>query len=61
VITIPSITGVVYKRNDTGATVTGTTTVAGGAGASLIISAVPADGYSFVAGVDDDWLFTRTA
>lgn len=61
VITIPVVTGVVYKRADTNVTVTGTVTIAGGAGASLIIYAVPAAGYQFPAGTDDDWQFTRTA
>jgi len=61
VITIPAITGVIYKRADTNATVVGTTTIAGTTGANLIIYAIPAAGYQFPAGVDDDWLFTRTA
>jgi hypothetical protein len=61
VITIPSITGVVYKRADTNVTVTGTTTVAGTAGDDLIIYAIPASGYYFAPDVDTDWLFTRTA
>lgn len=60
VITIPSVTGVVYKRADTNATVTGTVTIAGGSGSSLIIYAIPAPGYKFPAGVDDDWLFTKS-
>jgi hypothetical protein len=61
VITIPSITGVVYKRADTNVTVTGTTTVAGTAGDDLIIYAIPAAGFYFPDDVDTDWLFTRTA
>lgn len=61
VITIPSVTGVVYRRADTNAVVTGTTTVAGGAGASLVIKAAPAAGYKFTANADDDWSFVRTA
>ena len=61
VITIPSTTGVVYKRGDTNATVVGTVTVPGGAGSSLVIYAVPANGYVFPNNIDDDWQFTRTA
>lgn len=62
VITIPSVTGVQYRRADTNAVVTGTTTIAGGVGASLIIRANPASGaYKFIANADDDWSFVRTA
>lgn len=62
VITIPTVTGVTYRRADTNAVVTGTTTIAGGAGASLIIRATPASGaYVFAANSDDDWSFVRTA
>jgi len=62
VITIPSVTGVTYRRADTNAIVTGTVTIAGGAGASLVIKAAPSSGsYKFTANADDDWSFTRTA
>jgi hypothetical protein len=62
VITIPVVAGVTYRRADTNAIVTGTTTVAGGVGASLIIRATPADGaHSFPDTADDDWSFVRTA
>lgn len=61
VITIPSVTGVQYRRGDTNAVVTGTVTIAGGAGASLIIYAVPTGAHNFPPGVDNDWQFTRTA
>ena len=61
VITIPNTTGVVYKRGDTNATVVGTVTVPGGSGSSLVIYAVPANGYVFPNNIDDDWQFTRTA
>jgi len=61
VITIPSVTGVVYKRADTNVTVTGTTTIAGTAGDGLIIYAIPATGYVFPGAVDTDWYFERTA
>ena len=62
VITIPVVTGVTYRRADTNAVVTGTVTISGGAGASLVIKAAPASGsYSFTPNSDDDWSFTRTA
>lgn len=62
VITIPTVTGVSYRRADTNAIVTGTVTIAGGAGASLIIYAVPSTGaYYLKPGTDDDWYFERTA
>jgi len=61
VITIPAITGVQYRRGDTNAVVTGTVTIAGGVGASLIIYAQPSNGYVFPSNVDTDWQFTRTA
>lgn len=59
VITIPSVTGVQYRRNDTGAVVTGTVTI-GTPGDSLVISARPAPGYVLSEFSDDDWSFTRT-
>lgn len=59
-ITIPTVTGVVYRRADTNAVVTGTVTIST-VGASLIIYAVPAAGYSFPAMTDTDWAFTRTS
>lgn len=59
VITIPTVTGVVYKRADTGATVTGTVTI-GTAGATLMIRAYPTSAsYEFGDMVDSDWSFTR--
>ena len=62
VITIPVVTGVTYRRADTNAVVTGTVTIAGGAGASLVIRATPASGaYKFTPQSDDDWAFVRTA
>lgn len=62
VITIPTVTGVTYRRADTNAVVTGTVTIAGGAGASLVIKAAPTNGtYKFTANADDDWSFVRTA
>jgi hypothetical protein len=62
VITIPTVTGVTYRRADTNAVVTGTVTIAGGAGASLVIKAAPTNGtYKFTPNADDDWSFVRTA
>lgn len=59
-ITIPTVTGVQYRRADTNAVVTGTVVI-GTPGATLIIRANPASGaYAFTAGSDDDWSFTRT-
>lgn len=60
VITIPTVTGVRYRRDDTNAIVTGTVTITT-PGDSLIITAEPVSGaYSFTAFSDDDWSFTRT-
>lgn len=60
VITIPTVTGVTYRRADTNAVVTGTVTIPT-AGQSLVIRATPASGaYKFAPNVDDDWSFTRT-
>lgn len=62
VITIPVVTGVTYRRTDTNAIVTGTTTIAGTTGASLVIRATPSSGlYAFTPNADDDWTFVRTA
>lgn len=59
VITIPTVTGVEYRRDDTDAVVTGTVTITGPSGSSLIIRAVPKSGYVFPAGTDVDWQFTK--
>ena len=62
VITIVPTTGVTYRRGDTNAVVTTTTTIAGGVGASLVINAAPSSGsYAFTPNSDDDWSFVRTA
>ena len=62
VITIPAVTGVVYRRADTLAIVNSSATVQipGAIGSSLVITATPAAGYMFTANSDDDWVFTRT-
>ena len=60
VITIPTVTGVTYKRADTNVAVSGTVTIPT-SGASLRIIAVPASSaYVLSAASDDDWVFTRT-
>jgi hypothetical protein len=62
VITIPVVTGVTYRRQDTNAVVLGTTTIAGGIGAALVIRATPTSGsYAFTPNSDDDWSYVRTA
>ena len=62
VITIPTVTGVVYRRADTNAVVAGGSTVTISAiNASLTIKAAPASGlFTFSAASDDDFVFTRT-
>ena len=52
-ITIPTVTGVVYKIN-------GVTQVAGAVviATDTIVTASPAAGYNFPAGVDDDWFYS---
>jgi len=55
-ITIPTVTGVTYKRGDTDATVTGTVGV--DPGETLRIYAIPASGsYYFASNQDDEWYF----
>lgn len=61
VITIPTVTGVTYRRDDTDAVVTGTVTISGAIGSSLVIKAEPKTGYRFPTGTDPDWQFTKTA
>lgn len=59
-ITIPTVTGVTYRRADTNAVVTGTVVIPT-AGATLLIRATPSSGqYQFGPNADDDWAFTRT-
>ena len=60
VITIPTVTGVTYRRGDTNAIVTGSVTIPT-IGQSLVIRATPATGaYVLAANSDDDWSFTKT-
>lgn len=51
VITIPTVTGVIYKIN--GVTKTGTVTIT----EDTVVTAVPAAGYKFPPTTDDDWFF----
>lgn len=60
VITIPSVTGIRYRRADTNAIVPAGTVTIGTAGASLVITAEPSStAYVLAPGSDDDWRFTR--
>jgi len=58
VITIPTVTGVQYRRADTNAVVSGTVTITP-AGATLVITANTLAGYVLADTSDDDWSFTR--
>lgn len=58
VITIPSVTGIQYRRADTNAVVTGTVTI-GTAGAYLTIRANAIAGYYLSDTSDTDWTFRR--
>lgn len=59
VITIPVVTGVVYRRVDTNVVVTGTVTIVT-SGQTLGIKATPAATYQFTAMSDDYWSFTKS-
>jgi len=61
VLTVPNETGVVYKNQDTDATLTAGAQSAIAAGASVSVVAVPATGYYFPHNTDADWTFTRDA
>lgn len=58
VVTIPTVTGVVYK-NAGGTTLTAGAQTAIAAGATTEVFAFPATGYYFVTSDDDSWSFTR--
>jgi hypothetical protein len=56
-VTIPTVTGVVYK-DGAGTTLTaGAKTLA--SGATLVVNAVPATGYYFATSEEDSWSFTN--
>lgn len=59
VVTIPSVTGVVYKNKQTGETLSSGAQSALSSGATLHVKAEPASGYYFPHNFDDDWDFTR--
>ena len=59
VVTIPTVTGVVYKNKGTGATLTAGAQTALAAGAEVTVEAVPASGYYFASNQDDQWTFER--
>lgn len=59
-ITIPTVTGVQYRRADTNAVVTGSVVI-GTVGNSLVITANAMPGYALSDESDDDWSFTRTS
>jgi hypothetical protein len=59
IVTIPTQAGVVYKNDETGATLAAGPQTALVVGDTLEVQATPATGYSFVHGVDSDWAFTR--
>jgi len=61
VVTIPTKTGVVYKNEDTSATLSAGAQTALAAGASINVIAVPASGYYFSTNAEDQWTFTRDA
>lgn len=60
VVTIPTVTGVVYK-DVANATVAAGAKAAIAAGASVYYKAVPATGYYFADNASDEWTFTRDA
>jgi HK97 family phage prohead protease len=57
VITIPTVTGVAYKKED-GTTITAPQTLA--SGVTMVINAVPTTGYYFATSEEDTWSFTNT-
>jgi len=59
VATVPTQTGVVYKNQDTGATLTGGAQAAISLGQTLNIEAFQADGYGLTHNADRTWSFTR--
>ena len=59
VTTIPTVTGVTYKNQETEATLSAGAQTAVAAGASISVVAVPNTGYYFEHNTDNDWTFTR--
>lgn len=61
VVTIPTVTGVVYKQADGTTTINAGAMTAIAAGAKVTIKSVPAAGYYFLSTEDDQWTFQREA
>jgi HK97 family phage prohead protease len=59
VLTVPAVTGVVYKNDETDATLSSGAQTAIASGASVYVRAVPATGYYFPHNFDATWSFTR--
>ena len=59
VVTIPTVVGVVYKNQDSGATLAAGAQAALAPGASVSVVATPAVGYYFDHNLDADWTYTR--
>lgn len=57
VVTIPTVTGVVYKNAETNATLVAGAQAALGEGERLAVEAQPTTGYFFANNVDDEWTF----
>jgi len=58
-VTVPTVTGVVYKNKSTGATLTTGSPVTLAPGASLTVEATPTTGYYFESNQEDEWTFTN--
>lgn len=58
-VTVPSTTGVIYRRTDTDEVVTGLVTVIDDPGGYVIIRAFPAEGYAIQPYADVEWTFYR--
>jgi hypothetical protein len=61
VVTIPTVTGVTYKNQETDATLSAGPQTAIAAGATISVVAVPNSTYYFAHNTDADWDFTRDA
>lgn len=59
VLTVPSVTGVVYKNDETNATLSAGAQTAIASGASVYVRAYPATGYYFPHNFDATWSFKR--
>jgi hypothetical protein len=59
VLTVPTVTGVVYKNDETGATLSAGAQTAIASGDTFYVRAVPATGYYFPHNQDATWDFTR--